>query len=122
MEPGRFAVRSWIPPFEGNPSFPDTLTIYDAGDIQGWYIQEASGKTSWIIFSIASRSFLEDGTVTETTELLHETAAPLHYYSIETYPLRRVRQAPQDSSQFLFSLPQVEHSRREFQSSFLLSV
>lgn len=114
MEPGHFAALSWIPNPNPNQTkermtvascHTDTLTIYDAGDIRGFLLKEATGKTRWIVFQVAYRLQQEDGVIVEGSTILHESYAPLHYFSIETYP---VKFQQEEQFQFLFSLPQAE--------------
>ena len=108
MEPGHFAALSWIPNKE-IMTFPsshtDTITIYDAGDIQGFLLKEATGKTRWIVFQVAYRLQQDNGIIVEGCDILHESYAPLHYFSIETYPVKFQQEG---ELQFLFSLPQTQ--------------
>ena len=88
MKPGSHFVRSWFPSDGKITYFPDTLTIYDRGDIQGFFIQQSSGKTNWIVFQVDYKLMQEAGEVLEGGEILEEFKAPLHYFSIEKYPLK----------------------------------
>ena len=112
MEPGHFAIASWIPKINTG-EFPDTLTIYDAGNIQGFFLKEATGKTTWIVFQVDYRLLQEDGTILEGRTILPHTSAPLEFYSRETYPMmlqskgvtQKVLTLPQ--TQILLSLSEV---------------
>ncbi len=102
MDPGHFVVRSWIPK-QSTQTLHDTITIYDGGDKQGFLIKEPSGKTTWIVFQVDYRLIQEDNTILEGCVILHETEAPLHYFSKETLPGKLQQESPQ---QWLLHLPQ----------------
>ena len=90
MNPGHFAAVAWIPKESSDSKeFRDTVTIYDAGNIQGFLFKETTGKTTWIVFQVDYRILQEDGTILEGRTVLSETDAPLHYFSIETYPMQQ---------------------------------
>ena len=107
MEPGHFAVVSWIPneSIQTTNDFRDTLTLYDAGNIQGFFMKEATGKTTWIVFQVDYRLVQENNVVVEGRTILNESEAPLHYMSIETYPMRLLSQG---KFQKTLLLPQVQ--------------
>ena len=88
MEPGHFAAVSWIPSNDSQQLFPHTLTIYDAGNIQGFLLKESTGKTTWVVFQIDYRLLQEDGIIVEGRTILSENQTPLHYMSIDTYPMQ----------------------------------
>ena len=89
MEPGSIILRSWIPNTNITENLSDSLTIYDAGDKQGFLVEESTGKTKWFVFQVNYRLLQEDQSILECCDVLHETAAPLHYFSIERYPLKQ---------------------------------
>jgi len=81
MNPGNLFVRSWLPD-ESKTSYPDSLTIYDAGNIQGWFLKTSSGNTSWTVFQIDVR--MDDkGEILESGEILNQssstTSLHIHY-------------------------------------------
>ena len=102
MNPGHFAAFAYIPKSSDRKDLRDTLTIYDAGNIQGFLIKEPTGKTKWIVFQVDYRLVQEGGVIVEGRTILAETEAPLHYFSIETYPMRSQSQG---KFQQLWSLP-----------------